>query len=126
MKVYISCLFCTSAQSRSNFDLANCFAAAQSALGQTLAVMNTSTAGTTEKCMKNATDPKQEHEGCSDEQLDGQQLPGLTRAMERRLRVKIDLAICPLVCILYMCCFIDRANIGMIHQPCRLSYCTNH
>lgn len=65
--------------------------------------------------MENATDPEHKHEACSD--VDGQQLPVLTQAMGRRLRVKIDFAICPIVCILYVCCYIDRTNIGMVHQP---------
>ncbi|CAN8104697.1 unnamed protein product [Discula destructiva] len=33
-------------------------------------------------------------------------------AAERRLRLKIDLAIVPLVSLLYLFCFIDRTNIG--------------
>ncbi|KAK8209938.1 retrograde regulation protein 2 [Phyllosticta paracitricarpa] len=33
-------------------------------------------------------------------------------AAERRLRWKIDLAITPIICLLYLFCFIDRANIG--------------
>lgn len=31
---------------------------------------------------------------------------------ERRLTMKIDLAIIPMVSLLYLFCFIDRANIG--------------
>ena len=31
---------------------------------------------------------------------------------ERRLRMKIDLCIVPTVALLYLFCFIDRANIG--------------
>ncbi|KAF0327381.1 putative transporter [Colletotrichum sp. SAR11_59] len=34
------------------------------------------------------------------------------RAAERKLRLKIDLAIVPTVSLLYLFCFIDRANIG--------------
>ncbi|CAG9948153.1 unnamed protein product [Clonostachys rosea f. rosea IK726] len=34
------------------------------------------------------------------------------KVAEGRLRRKIDLMILPTVCILYLCCFIDRANIG--------------
>ncbi|KAL4876909.1 putative MFS transporter [Aspergillus karnatakaensis] len=34
------------------------------------------------------------------------------RAAERRLRTKIDLMIMPIICLLYIFCFIDRANIG--------------
>ena len=33
-------------------------------------------------------------------------------AAERKLRLKIDLYIVPTVAILYLFCFIDRANIG--------------
>lgn len=36
----------------------------------------------------------------------------IDRAAERRLRTKIDLMIMPTVCLLYLFCFIDRANIG--------------
>lgn len=52
------------------------------------------------------------HENSSD--VDGEQLPSMTTAMEKRLRTKIDFAICPMACLLYICCFIDRANIGML------------
>lgn len=34
------------------------------------------------------------------------------RAAERRLRLKIDFMIMPTVALLYLFCFIDRANIG--------------
>lgn len=33
-------------------------------------------------------------------------------AAERKLRLKIDLMIVPTVSLLYLFCFIDRANIG--------------
>ena len=36
---------------------------------------------------------------------------------ERRLRNKIDLHIVPLVALLYLFCFIDRANIGNYSLP---------
>ncbi|OAL55104.1 MFS general substrate transporter, partial [Pyrenochaeta sp. DS3sAY3a] len=36
----------------------------------------------------------------------------IDHAAERRLRNKIDLMILPTVCVLYLFCFIDRANIG--------------
>ncbi|CAI4213270.1 unnamed protein product, partial [Parascedosporium putredinis] len=42
----------------------------------------------------------------------GQSLVTLDRAAERRLRLKIDLYIIPTVSLLYLFCFIDRANIG--------------
>lgn len=35
-----------------------------------------------------------------------------TRRTERKLRTKIDLYIVPTVALLYLMCFIDRANIG--------------
>lgn len=35
-----------------------------------------------------------------------------TRRAERKLRTKIDLYIVPTVALLYLMCFIDRANIG--------------
>ncbi|KAH7353705.1 major facilitator superfamily transporter [Plectosphaerella cucumerina] len=38
--------------------------------------------------------------------------PAYNRKAERRLRLKIDLMIMPTVCLLYLFCFIDRANIG--------------
>lgn len=31
---------------------------------------------------------------------------------ERKLRLKIDLAVVPTVSLLYLFCFIDRANLG--------------
>ncbi|KAI8721340.1 MFS domain-containing protein [Fusarium sp. LHS14.1] len=34
------------------------------------------------------------------------------RKAERRLRNKIDLTIMPIICLMYLFCFIDRANIG--------------
>lgn len=34
-------------------------------------------------------------------------------AVEARLRLKIDLYVMPTVCMLYLFCFIDRANIGI-------------
>ncbi|RSL55116.1 hypothetical protein CEP54_009561 [Fusarium duplospermum] len=34
------------------------------------------------------------------------------RQAERRLRNKIDLTIMPIICLMYLFCFIDRANIG--------------
>lgn len=37
--------------------------------------------------------------------------------MTRKLRIKVDLAIVPMVSIMYMFCFIDRGNIGMNHSP---------
>ncbi|UPK89996.1 hypothetical protein LCI18_000931 [Fusarium solani-melongenae] len=34
------------------------------------------------------------------------------RQAERRLRNKIDLTIMPIICLMYLFCFIDRANVG--------------
>ncbi|EAW09058.1 putative MFS transporter [Aspergillus clavatus NRRL 1] len=42
----------------------------------------------------------------------GHALVEFDRAAERRLRLKIDLYIVPTVALLYLFCFIDRANIG--------------
>jgi len=42
----------------------------------------------------------------------GQPLVRFDRAAERRLRLKIDLMVVPTVALLYLFCFIDRANIG--------------
>ncbi|RCI15863.1 hypothetical protein L249_2548 [Ophiocordyceps polyrhachis-furcata BCC 54312] len=40
------------------------------------------------------------------------QLPQYDSATERRLRLKIDLCVVPTVSLLYLFCFIDRANLG--------------
>ncbi|KAK8161108.1 permease of the major facilitator superfamily [Phyllosticta citrichinensis] len=42
----------------------------------------------------------------------GHSLVEFDPAAERRLRWKIDLVITPIACLLYLFCFIDRANIG--------------
>lgn len=34
---------------------------------------------------------------------------------EKRLRWKIDLYVVPTVSLLYLFCYIDRANIGLLH-----------
>lgn len=40
------------------------------------------------------------------------------RQAERALRLKIDLMVVPTVTLLYLMCFIDRTNIGMLYiQP---------
>lgn len=39
------------------------------------------------------------------------------RLAERKLRNKIDLMIMPTTCLLYLFCFIDRANIGKLRDP---------
>ena len=43
----------------------------------------------------------------------GVSLVEFDKQAERRLRTKIDWMIIPTVSILYLFCFIDRANIGM-------------
>lgn len=43
---------------------------------------------------------------------EAQPIPNIDPKMERRIVMKIDLAILPLICIMYLFCFIDRANIG--------------
>lgn len=43
----------------------------------------------------------------------GQPIVEFDRAAESRLRRKIDLCIVPTVALMYLFCFIDRANIGM-------------
>lgn len=44
----------------------------------------------------------------------GNSLVKFDREAERKLRLKIDLYIIPTVALLYLFCFIDRANIGTI------------
>ena len=43
----------------------------------------------------------------------GRPLVQIDKAEERRVRLKIDLMTIPTVALLYLFCFIDRANIGM-------------
>lgn len=38
----------------------------------------------------------------------------IARQAERKLRLKIDLMVVPTVTLLYLLCFIDRTNIGML------------
>jgi hypothetical protein len=47
----------------------------------------------------------------------GHALVEFDHSAERRLRLKIDLYIVPTVALLYLFCFIDRANIGMSFPP---------
>lgn len=47
----------------------------------------------------------------------GNSLVQLDPAVERKLRNKIDLMVVPTVAILYLFCFIDRANIGEFSIP---------
>jgi hypothetical protein len=42
----------------------------------------------------------------------GQPLVEFDKAAESRLRLKIDLYIVPTVAVMYLFCFIDRANVG--------------
>lgn len=52
-------------------------------------------------------------ENCTDSMSrHGQSLVTFDPVAERRLRTKIDLMIVPTVALLYLFCFIDRANIG--------------
>jgi hypothetical protein len=53
----------------------------------------------------------------------GHALVEFDRAAESRLRLKIDLYIVPTVALMYLFCFIDRANIGVSHLPHRHSPC---
>lgn len=69
----------------------------------------------TPTCMENAMDLELK-DGTSSPR-DSQVPMASSPTSERRLRTKIDLAICPIVCILYLFCFIDRANIGMMRSP---------
>jgi hypothetical protein len=46
----------------------------------------------------------------------GNPLVQFDAAAERRLRWKIDLYIVPTVALLYLFCFIDRANIGIFQR----------
>lgn len=68
--------------------------------------------GTTQECVTHTTNYETKHETSS--YVDAELL-GVNQATERRLRTKIDLTICPIVCLLYLFCYIDRANIGGIH-----------
>ena len=43
----------------------------------------------------------------------GRALVEFDKAAERRLRLKIDFYVVPTVSLIYLFCFIDRANIGM-------------
>ncbi|KAI7781615.1 mfs transporter protein [Diaporthe eres] len=71
--------------------------------------MATRTSGITQECIINTTDCEKEHYTPSPAD---KELLVTTQTTERRLRTKIDFAICPIVCLLYLFCYIDRANIG--------------
>jgi hypothetical protein len=47
----------------------------------------------------------------------GQPLFQFDKAAESRLRLKIDLYIVPTVALMYLFCFIDRANVGVWPVP---------
>jgi hypothetical protein len=34
-------------------------------------------------------------------------------AKEKLLLAKLDMFICPIIMLVYLCCFLDRSNIGM-------------
>jgi hypothetical protein len=53
------------------------------------------------------------HKLCSPIPSYGMSLVEFDPIAERKLRLKIDLMIVPTVALLYLFCFIDRANIGM-------------
>lgn len=78
--------------------------------------MATRTSGITQECIINTTGCGKEHDTPSPAD---EELLVTTQTTERRLRTKIDFAICPIVCSLYLFCYIDRANIGGMHYPVR-------
>lgn len=47
----------------------------------------------------------------------GRSLVHLDPEAEAKLRLKIDLMVVPTVALLYLFCFIDRANIGKVAEP---------
>jgi hypothetical protein len=57
----------------------------------------------------------------------GHSLVEFDKKAESRLRLKIDFYIVPTVALMYLFCFIDRANIGKRshHQPFFECSCTN-
>ncbi|KAM5344928.1 hypothetical protein ACJ41O_010790 [Fusarium nematophilum] len=61
----------------------------------------------TDSALQNAAERGQEATDKS-----GQSLAKYDPATERKLRLKIDLCIMPIVSLIFMFCFIDRANIG--------------
>lgn len=72
---------------------------------------NTRAPRTDQECITHTTNYETKHETSYADT----ELLAVNQATERRLRTKIDLAICPIVCLLYLFCYIDRANIGGIH-----------
>jgi hypothetical protein len=56
----------------------------------------------------------------------GRSLVEFDQAAEARLRLKIDLYIIPTVSLLYLFCFIDRANIGTYLAHARYVVSSTH
>lgn len=48
----------------------------------------------------------------ADEELDGYHSDPVSRAAERKLLLKIDLAVLPILALLFLVSFVDRSNIG--------------
>lgn len=63
---------------------------------------------------KHMPDIGQNHESdrISDSMEQNASIETIDKAAERRLRNKIDLRLVPVMCMLYLFCFIDRANVG--------------
>ena len=73
---------------------------------------------TTEKSATTATIMSDKIEAANtDDSRDGAPAYEYDRLAERKLRNKIDLMIMPTTCLLYLFCFIDRANIGESNHP---------
>lgn len=53
----------------------------------------------------------------------GQTLVQFDPKAEARLRTKLDLMLVPTVSLLYLFCFIDRANIGTAESPAAAHVC---
>jgi hypothetical protein len=52
-------------------------------------------------------------DGGSDVNGAQEELPQLDRAKEIKLLAKLDLAFIPVIMLVYLSCFLDRANIGL-------------
>lgn len=78
--------------------------------------MVSQSSGITQECIINTRGCEKEHDTPSPAD---EEVLVVTQPTERRLRTKIDFAICPIVCSLYLFCYIDRANIGGMHYPIR-------
>lgn len=53
-------------------------------------------------------------EAAGDTGGEAQVVPELDPKAERKVVAKLDLFLTPILFIIYLCCFIDRANIGML------------